>query len=45
MKVLRKGGVLESPLGHMRWVYERILGGVGSSFVVILIFYFFKKVL
>lgn len=29
-------GVLMSLLGHMGWGYERILGGVGESFQVIL---------
>jgi hypothetical protein len=30
MEVLGEGSVLESPSGHMRWVYRRILGGVGE---------------
>ena len=36
MEVLEGGGVLESPLGCMGWVYGTILGGFRESFVVIL---------
>jgi hypothetical protein len=32
----REGGVLVSPSGSIGWVYGRILGVVGGSFVVIL---------
>jgi hypothetical protein len=33
MEVLREDGVLASLLGRMKWVYGRILGVVGRSFV------------
>jgi hypothetical protein len=36
MKAHGEGGVLVSLLGFMWWVYGRILGGVGGSFVVVL---------
>jgi hypothetical protein len=34
MEVHGEGGVLMSLSGRMGWVYARILGGVGGSFVV-----------
>jgi len=34
MEVHGEGGVLVSLLGHMGWVYCRIFGGVGESYVV-----------
>jgi hypothetical protein len=35
MEVHEEGGVLVSLLGHMGWVYGKILGKVGKIFVVI----------
>jgi hypothetical protein len=34
MEVHGEGGVLVSLLGHMGWVYGRILGGIEEGFVV-----------
>jgi hypothetical protein len=36
MEAYEEGDVLASPLECMGWVYGRILGDVGGSFVVIL---------
>jgi hypothetical protein len=36
MEAYEEGDVLTSPLECMGWVYGRILGDVGGSFVVIL---------